>query len=307
MKIMLLFVTLICSISRMVGAASIPVEAKSLNMNAERFQIALSKIAPLEQWNASWSDRGPRICWKLFRPNPQQAASLMQIITSFHGHSQWYLVGDCLEAARAGIFVLAPPLEAGLASTPPATGISEADAVSDLAALANEIEKRLDLVSAQPMSFSTALLTKEGLQKSRGPFEDFEDGGVRIAYLITDPGSKVFEAKETDIRLHFEPTDDEMTAIFGDIVGVDLTQRQGKALTESEVEKISRGFPVLWKLSDYEGGAYLSPQEVSILLKECAALDTVVVSSKALRGLDKIYRIANWASEARYGVFFDAL
>lgn len=92
-----------------------------------------------------------------------------------------------------------------------------------------------------------------------------------------------------------------MTAIFGDIVGADLTQRQGKTLTES------RGFPVLWKISDYEGGAYLSPQEVSILLKECAALDTVVVSSKALRGLDKVYRIANWASERRYGVFFDAL
>src|SRR5262249_31693630 len=187
MTIMLLFAALVCSISRMVGAASIPVEAESLNMNAEPLRIALSKIAPLEQWNASGSDRGPRICWRLFRPNPQQAASLMQIISSFHGHSQWYLVGDCLEPARAGMFVLARPRGSGLASTPPATRISEADAVSDLATLANEIEKRLDLVSAQPMSSSTALLRKEGLKRSRGPFEDFEDGGVRIAYLIPDP------------------------------------------------------------------------------------------------------------------------
>jgi hypothetical protein len=217
-------------------------------------------------------------------------------------------VGNCLEAAGVGVRLVFAGPGVGLPSTGPATQISEPDAVSDLAALANELEKRLDLVSAQPMSFSTALLTKEGLQKSRGTFEDFEDAGPRIAYLVTDPGpSNVFEAKQTDIRLHFEPMEDEMTAIFGDIVGVDLTRREFETLTESEVEKISREFPVLWKISEYHMGAYLSPQEAGILFQECMALDKIVVSPKALRGMDKVYRIANWASKRHYGVLFDAL
>lgn len=307
MTMMFFFASLVCSISGIMGGVSTPAQAETLSMNAEPLRIVLSKIAPLEQWNASWSDRGPRVCWKLFRPNPQQAGSLLQVISSFHGHGQWYLADDCLEAViGVGVFV-GPPRGVSLPSMPSAARISETDAESDLAALANEIEKRLDLVNARPMSFSSTLLTKEGLQKSRGPYEDFKDGGQRIVYLITDPRPEVFETKKTDIMLHFEPMEDEMRAIFGDIVGVDLTRREFKTLTESEVEKISREFPMLWKISEYEMGAYFTAPEAGTLLQECAALDKVAVSPKSLRGLDKVCRIANWASKKNYGVFFDAL
>jgi hypothetical protein len=273
-------------------------------MNAEPLRIVLSKIAPLEQWNAAWSDRGPRICWKLFRPNPQQADSVMQVIGGFHGHGRWYLVGNCLQAVM-GEIALGMPRGSNFPSIPSAARISEADAASDLTALANELEKRLDLVNAQPMALSATLLTKEGLQKSRGPYEDFSEGGPRFVYLITDPRPEVLETKKTDIMLHFEPMEDEMRAIFGDIVGADLTRREFESLTESEVEKISREFPILWKISQYEMGAYLTPQEAEAFLRECVALDKIVVSPKAVRGLDKAYRIANWASKKQYGVFFD--
>ena len=203
--------------------------------------------------------------------------------------------------------IMSPPSELASLRIPLAVQISEADASTDLAALANEIEKRLDLLGAQAMSFSEVLLTKEGMQKSHPSFQDFEERGQRIAYLIVNPATpEVFEPKKTDIMLHFEPMDDEMTAIFGDIVGADLTQRTGTTLTESEAEKIARKFPILWKISEYYEDAYLNPREAETLLRECVALDETVSSPKALRGLDKVSRIARWAAENRYGVLFEA-
>jgi len=276
-----------------------------MKMNAERLRIALSKIAPLEQWDASWSDRGPRVCWKLFRPNPQEAARLLEIISSFQGHRRWHLVDYCLEP---GVGLLSPPGEsAHFLAMPTVVQISDADAASDLAVLANEIEKRLDLVNVQPRSFSEALLTKEGLQKSRGPFEDFEDGGQRLVHLIVNPGAaEMFEPRETDIMLHFGPMYDEMTAISGDIVGTDLTRRDGQTLTEAEAARIERQFPVVSSISDYYEDAYLSPREAEALSKECVTLEKIISSPNAARGLDKLSRIANWAAKERYGVLFSA-
>jgi hypothetical protein len=278
-----------------------------MRMNAETLKIALSKIAPLEQWNVSWSKAGPRVCWKLFRPNPQQLERLWPIISSFEGHNRWHLVDNCLEVGNG---VLAAP---GTYTAPPLAEptdgmqVNEAEAARDLEILASEIEKRLDLHRAKPVPFSDALLTKKGLQKTHGPFEDFVDGGQRIAYLIVEPGGReVFEPAKKDLMLHFEPSYDEMPAISGDIVGADLSKRPGGSLTEQEAEKIEREFPLFWKISEYHEDAYLSPQDAERLARECAALAQIVSSPRALRGLDKMARIANWAVTKHYGVLFSA-
>lgn len=237
---------------------------------------------------------------------------MFQIIGNFHGHGQWHFVDNCLEV---GAGLTAFPGEFATPSSIAPVGItplSEADATSDLSALANEIEERLDLRAVEPKSFSEALLTREGLRKSWGAFEDFEDGGQRIAYLIVQPeawGSTQptsAEITKADIMLHFEPHLGEMTAILGDIVGSYLTLRNGGTLTEEEAEKIERHFPVFWKISEYYEDAYLSPQEAELLVQECMALDKVVSSAESLRGVDKLTRIARWASTSRYGVLLSA-
>lgn len=277
-------------------------------MNAEPLRIALSKIAPLEFWDSSWTGYGPNVCWRLFRPNPQQLRELGRVIDEFEGHTRWHRVDHCL---RAGIGVAMMPLVAGflalpLLAAPARSPISEAQADEDLAALAIEIEKQLGLSGVAPVAFSDSLLTKEGLRKSRGPFEDFVDGGQRNVFLIVHPGrSEVFAATKADIMLHFEPMDHESTAICGDIVGVDLTQRDFHTMTEEEAERIQASFPFFWKVVDYYMGAYFKPEEARMLHEECLVLEQIISTPKALRGMDKLTRIANWAVTRHYGLFLD--
>jgi hypothetical protein len=276
-----------------------------MEINAEPLKIVLSKIAPLEQWGISWTRVGPRFCWTLFRPKQSHLEELWRTIQSFKGQTQWHLVENCL---APGVGLVAPP---GQSVPSPLTAVTdvtnEADINRDLAALASELEMRLGLQDAKPMVFSERMLTKEGLRVSRRPFEDFADGGQRTVYLIVKPAAEVFEATKNDIMLHFEPQRDEVTAIFSDIAGADLTQREFGTLTAAEADKIEKAFPVLWKISDYYEGAYLNAEEAQALYQECNTLDQIVSSPRALRGLDKLTRIANWASTKQYGVFFSAL
>lgn len=270
----------------------------------------MSKIAPLERWDVSWSLRGPNVCWHLFRPSPKQVRELWSVISGFKGHTQWHGVDNCLVAFSGQEFLALPTATAfrtPLHITPLTAQVTEEEANSDLEQLAIEIEKQLALRDVAPTSFSDWLLTKEGLRQSHGPFEDFLEGGQRLAYLIVDPkSSEVFTPTEADIRLHFEPMDDEITAICGDIVGADLTRRKFQTMTNEEAERIQVSYPFFWEVADYYDGAYLSPHEARALYEECLALEQMVSSPKSLRGMDKLKRIANWAVVKNYGVFLDS-
>lgn len=302
---------LLCVPCILIGILGQSSKAKEMPLASdERLKAVLSKIAPLEQWNFSWSSDGaPRVCWKFFRPDPVQYADLIQIVKGFHGKANWDLVdGRCLEPSTGN--TARAPFDFNQLPTPQLThhiSINRSDALSDLPNLADEIETRLNLARAEHLGFSEFLLTREGLRQSRGPFQDFEDGGQRVAYLIVEPtASEVLEPKKTDIMLHFEPMGDEMTAIFVDIAGIDVTQKNSRALTEQEAENIEKRFPILWKLSEYYEDSYLSPQEAVVLSGECTALEKIIFAPKALRGLDKLSRIANWAAKKHYAVLFSA-
>jgi hypothetical protein len=310
MKITVVFITVVCSLSLVPKKSLSLSEVQS--MNAEPLRLTLSKIAPLEEWNLEWAKSGPRVCWQFFRPTPQQLKELERTISSFQGHTRWYLTDNCLVAGSGPAFLAVPALSQGISEMPsllsaPHLQLSREQATDDILRLARLIEDRLDLKNAEPKSFSQDLLSKEGLLRSRRLFEDFQDGGQRIVYLIVEPASsEIFEPTNADLMLHFEPSDDETTAIFNEILGVDLTQGYSRALTDLEAEKIKKEFPVLWKISDYYEDAYLGPHEVQLLLQECATLDKIASSQKAIRGLDKLFRIGRWASEKRYGVLFSA-
>src|SRR5437764_296621 len=125
---------------------------------------------------------------------------------------------DCL-AAGLGRASLAPTCESQTTAKLPShsyasdSQLSEAQGSDDLMRLADEIENRLHLKNVEPKPFSQGLLDKEGLRRSRGQFEDFEERGQRVVYLIVAPGTlEVFEPTKADTMLHFEPLDDEITA-----------------------------------------------------------------------------------------------
>jgi hypothetical protein len=280
-----------------------------LSFNPEPLKTTLSKIAPLEQWDLSWSSAGPKVCWQLFRPSPQHVRELWSAIQGFEGHTQWHGVDHCL-VPFSGRALLAPSMAAAfttpLHETPLSAQVNEEEVSSDLEQLAIQIEKQLGLRDVSPMPFSDWLLTKEGLRQSRGPFEDFLDGGQRLAYLIVDPKSlEVCTATEADIGLHFEPMCDEITAICGDLVGADLTRREFQSMTNEEVERIQGSYPCFWKVADYYEEAYLNPHMAHALYEECLALEQMVSSPKGMRGMDKLKRIANWAVVKHYGVLLD--
>jgi hypothetical protein len=274
----------------------------------ERLKVVLSKIAPLEKWDSSSSANGPLVCWELFRPDPDLFVALSAVIRNFQGHSKWiWNYKNCLEPVGDGAFV-APPMK-NLPSAPalaPFT-MSAEDASSDLRGLADAIENQLRLHDKKPVAFDPAMLTREGLRESRAPFQDFSEGGELTVFLIVNPTSvETREPAKSDKFLHFAPMDYEFTAIFNDILHTDLTLDHGRAMTESEVELIKKDYPTFWKIADYYQDSYVSPEEAQVLLHECAALDNKATSPAAMRGLDKLMRIAKWAVTKHYGVLFSA-
>lgn len=275
----------------------------------ERLKLVLSKIAPLESWSSSWSVDGPKICWTLFRPDPELSYPLVHIVHEFQGHTKWVLMaGDCLQPLYGRTFV-SMLHSAGPPSVIPATGftLSEDDADSDLRALAHVIETKLGLTDAQPHPFSEWLFTKDGLATTPDTFQDFDDGGELAVFLVTDPlRDKVYDPAPEDIALHFAPHDYELTAILEEIIGEDLRTSHGRPLTEGEKECIKAAFPMFWEISDYYEDSYLSPQDAGVLYNECTSLNDSARSTEALRGLDKLIRISRWASKEQYGVLFSA-
>jgi hypothetical protein len=203
-----------------------------------------------------------------------------------------------------------PPLGMNSSPSPPSDNpstLSREELLADLAKLADEIEFQLRLAKVEPMPFSDALVTREGLLQSRGPFQDFEDGGQLTVFIHVDPsGKEANRPTKEDIHLHFAPVGEEITAMFAEILKTDPLLLRGRALTDSERGRIQESFPVLWKIADVYEDSYLSPQQAQALHDECLALDSTAHSPKALRGLDKLMRIGYWASTKHYGVLFSA-
>lgn len=273
----------------------------------ERLKVVLSKIAPLERWDSSSSANGPIVCWELFRPDPDLLAALFQVIQNFQGHSKWAAYdGNCLQPVGGGAFTAMPGNVLSGRKLPP-FAISAEDASSDLGGLADAIEKRLHLKDTKPSAFSPSMLTREGLRESRAPFQDFSEGSELTVFFIVNPTStETWEPAKSDKLLHFAPMDYEFTAIFNDILHTDLTLDHGRAMTELEVELIKKDYPTFWKIADYYEDSYLNPEEAQRLLHDCVTLDNKATSLAALRGLDKLMRIANWAVAKHYGVLFSA-
>lgn len=220
--------------------------------------------------------------------------------------------GDCLVPVFGRAVFLAPPaatMAPNVSSVPvePEPKINEKDVAADLKRLAGTIEEQLELKDVKPVVFSPEMLTREGLRKSRGPFDDFMEGGQLTVFLVVNPGStEHYQETEQDIFLHFAPFDDELTAILNEILQTDLTEDHGRAMTDEEIERARTKYPTFWEISDYYQGGYLSPAQAKLLLEECTGLSDQAKSPTALRGLDKLIRIANWASTKGYGVFFSA-
>jgi hypothetical protein len=294
-------------LSLFAGTHKKPLEATGMAPQAERLRLVFSKVAPLERWDSSLSHYGPKICFEFFRPDPTMSAALLDVINNFRGRMKWTNTG-CLEFEGGKSDF--PNDRAMIPAAPSAVLLpspNPEEAWEDVMALSDQIERQLRLADKKPQLFLPAMLTWEGLRQSHGPYQDFWDGGQLTVYLIVHPtAEETVSPNKEDILLHFGPGNKEITAVFNEILGTDLTLGHGRSMTDEEIELIKKRFPVFWEMSDYDSNSYLSPDKARLLYDECEALHNVVSSPKALRGVEKLMRIGYWASTKRYGVFFEA-
>src|SRR5215470_966328 len=181
------------------AAAQEPSASRKIDRGIEdRLRLVLSKIAPLEWWDFSWSGYGPRICAKFFRVDPPTYTKLLEAVENFQGHEKWGYPGDCLEPVTGMTFL--PPLKPRSLPVPdalsmlvPPTPLSNSrreGMIEDMQRLADHIQTELHLANAQSKTFSDAMVTKAGLFRSPPAFQDFVEEGQRVVYLIVDPGIK---------------------------------------------------------------------------------------------------------------------
>jgi hypothetical protein len=235
------------------------------------------------------------------------SAAVQDVIDGFRGNLKWINAG-CLEPQGNRNYF--PSDRTVIPTAPllvPRPSPNPEKAWEDVAALSDQIERQLHLVSKPPQPFSQALLTWEGLRQSRGPYQDFWEGGQLTVYLVVRPTAEgTISPQKEDLLLHFGPINNEITAIFNEILDTDLTLGHGRALTSEEIEQVKKRFPIFWEMSDFDSNSYLSPDDARVLHDECETLHNIVSSPKALRGVEKLMRIGYWASAKRYGVFFEA-
>lgn len=152
-----------------------------------------------------------------------------------------------------------------------------------------------------PIDFDPEWLTRDGLARSRGPFEDFLEPGPWSAILTPNPASfdvRVRPSSPDDEVLSFGIRMSEHDALFQEL-GADWEKFQ-----HDDSLPILPTYPLLSRLNDFYGDAVYQPREIDALLVECMRAEQVASDPMAVRGLDKLIRIARWAQKSNRGIYF---
>jgi len=297
----------------------------------------VSKIAPLEWWSfaASSSDLRredftsdyqyeqaradtsfPRFCFSLFRPKLEVMSLLRAAVHGYKGDVIWAM-DDGYIVALPGTpgephFRAAMTAEEHerlrekyreLARNPPkADAEFIRRALVDAVKLAAYIEERLGLAGKPSLDFDPQWLTREGLAASRGQFEDYWEPGSWTVFLARKPQQYVGKLEPTssqDRPLDFGIAAYEMDALFDEL-------SPGWEAFQGEEGPVIPAYPLLSRLSDMTADALYERNEVDALLDECVRTQARVKTPYAIRGLDNLVRIAQWAQKLKVGIYFGA-
>lgn len=290
----------------------------------------VSKIAPLEWWSfaSSASDLRredfisdyqyeqaksdpafPRLCFFLFRPKPEQMASLISAVRAYKGDVDWSMDDDCIGATPAIPTFVAPPVTADeqerlnwlKQALPHRDAEFIKQAMRDAPRLAAFLESRLSLRGRPSLEFDPQWLTQEGLASSRGQFEDYWEPHAWKVSLVRNP-------QEHPGTLDPTSAHDRHLAISIDIYQVDaLFDELNPAWASFQGEgPVVPAYPLLSQFSDMTASPVFERDEVDLLLDECLNAQARVKNPFALRGLDNLIRIARWAQKVETGIYFEA-
>jgi hypothetical protein len=308
-----------------------PPKDRATLQNRDWLPYVVSKIAPLEWWSFASSPSDlrredfptdyqyeqakadssfPRFCFSLFRPKPQQMASLISAMSAYKGNVNWVMEDDCIGAIPAMPELSAPPattdeqenLRAMLykVAHPDAEFVKQA--MLDAPRLAAFLEARLNLAGNPALDFDPQWLTSEGLAASRGQFADFWEPSSWTVFLARKPQQYAGKFKPTssqDRPLAFGIAAYEKDALFDEL-------SPGWEAFQSEEGPVIPAYPLLSRLSDMTADAVYERNEVDSLLDECLQTQARVKAPDAIRGLDNLIRIARWAKKLEIGIYFGA-
>ena len=299
-----------------------------------------SKIAPMEWWSFSASPADikrkhypddssfrfaqqntgifPRFCFSMFRPAPEKLQRLYQLIGEYKGDGvTWQLYDQCIGAFPAGtnFYVsLGNPdgssmdpskiremMENAAKNPPHADPVFVQKAMQDLPKFGAWLEKQLDLEGEVPQQFDPQWLTREGLVKSRGVDEDFYEPGAWSVVLSPHPdevGRSGREGDPAERSLSMSIGMSENDALFKELAPASEASAQG-----SDVPALPK-FPLMSRLSDITEDTIYQPGEIDALLEEYLRAQSQITDPRALRGIDKLIRIARFAQKLKMGIYF---
>jgi hypothetical protein len=307
----------------------VPKNRKSLS-NSDWFPFVIGKIAPMEWWHfaASLSDvrredyptelrfnlakqntwEFPRFCFYFFRPKPDVYAELLSVVDRYKGDVVWFVHDSCIGAfsSRPGFYTpsLSADTEAlrhAIVNPPKPDPEFVKRALADIPNFCMYLEVALGLTDKSPVDFDPEWLTKDGLARSREPFEDFLEAGPWSAILTPNPASfdvTLRPSSPEDQVLSFSVGMSEHDALFREL-GADWEKFQ-----QNDSLPILPTYPLLSRLNDFYGDAAYQPAEIDALLAECMRAEQIASDPRAIRGLDKLVRIARWAQKTNRGIYF---
>ena len=271
-----------------------------------QLKTTLSKLYPIEHWTISTTADAinpfaPRFCWKFFRPDPEMLARLGEGIRSYKGNVNWVLgppasnAPICLVAARRNRnqFAGYPPISRPevfssnvgmeLESIPTQELIDQA--LADVSNLCSHLERYLKLEGMPAKSFDSRLAAPHDPPSPESPPIDFVERGMHVAWIVQQGTN----ASSGDKRmLHFSVAEDEWRRIHDDIL-VDTSAVSAATRTEAD------SFPLLSRIEESES-AYFRRAEVELLRQECLRARARTSDSLAIRGIDKLILICDWAN-----------
>ena len=271
-----------------------------------QLRTTLGRLCPIEHWAVSTNANAinpfaPRVCWKFFRPRPEMLVRLGDGLSSYEGSVSWVFGPPesnaplCLVATKrdrnrlVGYPPISQPLlspsDVGmeLESLPTREFIDQA--VADIPSLSSHLEKFLKLEDMPARLFDSSLVAPHDPPSPESPPKDFVEHGMHVAWIV-QPGAD--DSSGNKRMLHFSVAEDEWRRIHDDIL-VDASHASVATRTETE------SFPLLSRIEEYEG-AYFSRAEVGLLRQECVRARARTFDSLAIRGLDKLILICDWAN-----------
>jgi hypothetical protein len=299
-SVILLFLAQSLSAAQPLGAGQME-EADPLSVFSQ-LKTTLSKLYPIEHWAiSSKADAAypfaPRFCWVYFRPDPETLGRLGEAIRDYKSSVSWVIGpplnnATCLVAAKQGLgqFVGYPSIDRPAERQPLPTGEFVDQALADVPNLCAHLEQYLRLEHLAAKSFDSGLISPPDPPSADvAPF-DFVERGMHVAWIVYTGRIEGREREGTSSgdrhMLHFSVTTKEWRQIEAELFD--------GATTAGVARSRNGAFPLLAKIQESES-VYFRGAEVATLRQECLRARASTSKPLAIRGLDKLILLCNWA------------